>query len=72
MYIGVGKALVAAIITLSEKANIWTIQSGIFPENKISIRLHESFEFRMIGYREKYGKMTAGVYKGIYVCDMYL
>ena len=29
----------------------------IFPENKASIRIHEKCGFRIIGYREKIGKM---------------
>ncbi len=55
---GVGKQLLQQLITESEKENFWTLQAGIFPENKASIRLHESTGFRMIGTREKIGKMN--------------
>jgi phosphinothricin acetyltransferase len=37
--------------------NLWTLQAGIFPENIASLKLHESCGFRVIGYREKIGKM---------------
>jgi phosphinothricin acetyltransferase len=38
------------------------LQSGIFPENEASIKLHEQCGFRIIGYREKIGKKD-GVWK---------
>lgn len=59
---GVGKLLMQNLITESEANGIWTLQSGIFPENKATIALHTSFGFRMIGYREKIGKLR-GVWK---------
>lgn len=55
--IGLGNALLGHLITESEKNNIWTLQAGIFPENKASIRLHEKNGFRIIGVREKIGRM---------------
>ncbi len=54
---GVGKKLLEALIRESEKENIWTLQAGIFPENKTSLHVHKQFGFREIGYREKIGKM---------------
>jgi phosphinothricin acetyltransferase len=54
----VGKTLFAALIKESEENNIWTLQSGIFPENTGSIKLHEMFGFRQIGYRERIGQMN--------------
>ncbi len=57
---GVGKALMAALIAASETADIWTLQSSIFAENTASIKLHESYGFRIMGIREKIGKMTYG------------
>ncbi len=53
---GVGKALMTRLITESERQGYWTLQSGIFPENAASIRLHEAVGFRKIGYRERIGK----------------
>lgn len=59
---GVGKALLNALIESSEANGFWTLQAGIFPENKASVRLHESCGFRIIGAREKIGKMN-GVWR---------
>lgn len=58
----VGKYLLAKLIEESETAGLWTLQSGIFSDNKASIKLHEQCEFREIGYREKIGKKD-GVWK---------
>ena len=55
--LGLGNALLRQLITESEKNNIWILQAGIFPENKTSIRLHEKNGFRIVGIREKIGKM---------------
>lgn len=59
---GVGKKLLQSLIEESEKENYWTLQAGIFPENKASLSLHESVGFRTIGIREKIGKMN-GVWR---------
>lgn len=53
----VGSALLKALIVESEKQGFWTLQSGIFPENKQSIAIHEKNGFRIMGYRERIGKM---------------
>jgi phosphinothricin acetyltransferase len=55
---GVGKKLLAALVTESEKHELWTLQAGIFPENEASIQLHIKSGFRMIGTRERIGKMN--------------
>ncbi len=55
---GIGKKLFARLIKESEENGLWTLQSGIFPENVGSIKLHEQMGFRKIGYREKIGKMN--------------
>jgi L-amino acid N-acyltransferase YncA/DNA-binding transcriptional ArsR family regulator len=52
---GVGGALLQALIDSTEAAGIWTIQSGIFPENLASIRLHQRKGFRVVGTRERIG-----------------
>ncbi len=53
---GVGGALLQALISSTEAAGIWTIQSGVFPENTASLRLHEKHGFRVIGTRERIGR----------------
>ncbi len=56
---GVGEFLLQNLIIKSEQAGFWTLQSGIFPENIGSIKLHEKCGFRKIGYREKVGQKNA-------------
>jgi len=58
----VGEFLLNHLIKESEKAGLWTLQSGIFPDNTGSIKLHEKCGFRRIGYREKIGKKD-GIWK---------
>lgn len=53
---GVGTALLGALIRSTERAGIWTIESGIFPENAASLRLHQSVGFRVVGTRERLGQ----------------
>jgi phosphinothricin acetyltransferase len=54
---GIGTRLLEALITASEDAGLWTLQAGIFPENVGSVRIHEKCGFRVIGKRERLGKM---------------
>ncbi|GJM61871.1 N-acetyltransferase family protein [Persicobacter diffluens] len=54
---GFGSQLMKALIQTSETVNIWTLQSGIFPENEGSIHLHLKHGFRKLGIRERVGKM---------------
>ena len=54
---GVGRALLEGLVAASEDAGIWTLQAGIFPENEASVRLHEQCGFRVVGRRERLGKM---------------
>ncbi|ARX84599.1 phosphinothricin acetyltransferase [Streptomyces alboflavus] len=53
---GIAGALLRALIASTEAAGIWTIQSGIFPENTASLALHERAGFRVIGTRERIGR----------------
>jgi phosphinothricin acetyltransferase len=53
---GVGAALLTELISSTEAAGIWTVQTGIFPENAASITLHEHAGFRVVGTRERVGR----------------
>ena len=55
---GLGKQLLQKLITESEANNLWTLQAGIFPENIASVKIHEDCGFRIIGKRERIGKMS--------------
>jgi L-amino acid N-acyltransferase YncA len=61
---GVGTQVLGALIERSEQNNLWTLQAGIFPENKASIALHESLGFEHVGVRRRLGKMTFGPLAG--------
>ena len=54
---GIGRALLTAIVASAEQAGIWTVQTGIFPENQPSIGLHETCGFRLVGVRERLGRL---------------
>ena len=61
---GIGRALLTALAQSTETAGIWTIQSGIFPENTASLQLHEATGFRIVGVRQGIGRMTYGPLAG--------
>ena len=65
---GIGKALLAAAIEESERAGIWTLQSGIFPENMASLAVHRECGFRLVGYRERIGRMH-GVWRDVVLME---
>ena len=54
---GIGRLLLTALIDAAKGAGIWTIQTGIFPENTASIALHHACGFRTIGRRERLGQL---------------
>ncbi len=62
---GVGTFLLQSLIQISEENDIWTLQSGIFPNNKASIHMHTQCGFRMIGYREKIAKRDGVWYDNV-------
>lgn len=59
---GIGAKLLQQLIKESEEAGIWTLQSVVFPENEASMRLHQKYGFRVVGYREKISRID-GVWR---------
>jgi phosphinothricin acetyltransferase len=53
---GVASALLKTFVESTEAAGVWTVQSGIFPENTASLALHRRAGFRVIGTRERVGR----------------
>jgi phosphinothricin acetyltransferase len=53
---GIGRALLDALIASTEAAGVWTIESGVFPENAASMALHRAAGFRVVGTRERLGR----------------
>jgi L-amino acid N-acyltransferase YncA len=64
----VGKVLLQALIEEAERAGIWTLQAGIFPENVASITLHKACGFREVGVRERIGQMN-GVWRDVILME---
>ncbi|MFD5895907.1 GNAT family N-acetyltransferase [Streptomyces sp. NPDC060366] len=65
---GIASALLKALIESTEAAGIWTIQSGIFPENTASLALHQRAGFRIIGTRERVGRHH-GVWRDVLLIE---
>ncbi|MFC6083914.1 GNAT family N-acetyltransferase [Sphaerisporangium aureirubrum] len=65
---GIGRALLNAFITASEDAGVWTIQSGVFPENTASLALHQAAGFRVVGTRERIG-FHHGVWRDVLMIE---
>jgi phosphinothricin acetyltransferase len=61
---GIGQLLLGALIRASETAGIWTIQCGVFPENAASLALHQTCGFRIVGRRERLGKLN-GIWRDV-------
>ncbi|MEU7035614.1 N-acetyltransferase, partial [Streptomyces sp. NPDC046237] len=52
----------------TEATGIWTVQSGIFPENAASLAVHERAGFRVIGTRERIGRHH-GVWRDVVLVE---
>jgi len=61
---GVGRALLDALLGSAERSGVWTVQSGVFPENSASLALHAAAGFRVVGTRERIARMTYGPMAG--------
>jgi L-amino acid N-acyltransferase YncA len=62
---GVGRALLQALIDSTERAGIWTLQAGVFPENQASLALHERMGFRRVGVHERLGQHGDGRWRDV-------
>ena len=65
---GVGATLVAAVIESSERGGMWTLQTGIFPENGASLALCRRFGFRVVGTRERIGRLH-GIWRDVVLLE---
>ncbi len=61
---GVGRTLLAALLEAAPAGGVWTVQAGVFPENAASVRLHRDAGFRVVGTRERLGRMGYGPMAG--------
>jgi L-amino acid N-acyltransferase YncA len=60
--LGVGRALMDALVASADAAGLWTIQTSVFPENRASLALHEHVGFRVVGRRERIARLD-GVWR---------
>jgi phosphinothricin acetyltransferase len=65
---GVGAALLERLIASTEQAGIWTLETGVFPENERSLALLKRFGFREVGVRERLGKLD-GVWRDVVLLE---
>ena len=63
-----GKELLAAVISSSERGGIWTLQTGVFPENEASLGLLGRFGFRIVGTHERIGRLH-GVWRDVVLVE---
>jgi L-amino acid N-acyltransferase YncA len=67
----VGDGLMAEIIRAAEDRGFWTLQSSTFPQNQASLALQQRHGFKIVGRRERIGRMTHGPLAGQW-CDTLL
>ncbi len=65
---GLGRTLLERFIASTEAGGIWTIQSGILPENVASLALHRRCGFRQVGVRERVG-LHHGVWRDVILLE---
>jgi phosphinothricin acetyltransferase len=66
---GVGRVLMDALVRASEEAGLWTLQAGIFPENRPSIALHEQAGFVIVGVRRRLGRGADGRWRDVVLLE---
>jgi L-amino acid N-acyltransferase YncA len=54
---GVGEALLDALVAGADAGGIWTLEAVVFPENAASVAMLESRGFRVVGTRERLGRL---------------
>ncbi len=57
---GAGRALMHGLVAASEADGFWTLWSHVFAENAASLAIHRAAGFRVLGVRERCGRMTFG------------
>lgn len=65
---GVGTSLLRALAEGAERAGIWTLEAGVFPENEASLRLHRAAGFRVVGVRRAIGKRD-GIWRDVVLME---
>ena len=67
--LGVGRALLEALIPASEAAGIWTLLAGVLADNAASLVLHERVGFRQVGVQHGMGQDAAGRWRDVVLLE---
>lgn len=65
---GIGKKLLAELVSRSETDGFWTLQAGVLRENESSIKIHLDCGFHLVGVREKLGQLK-GVWRDVVLLE---
>jgi L-amino acid N-acyltransferase YncA len=65
---GIGAALLERLIESAEAGGIWTLETGVFPENAPSLALLKRFGFREVGVRERIAQQD-GVWRDVVLLE---
>ena len=68
---GVGRALLERLVESARTGGLWTLQAGVFPENRASVGLHRALGFREVGVRERIGRLD-GVWRDVVLLELRL
>jgi L-amino acid N-acyltransferase YncA len=68
---GVGRTVLAALLSAAEHAGFWKLVSRVFVENTASRRLLKSLGFREVGIYEKHGQLD-GVWRDVVIVELLL
>ena len=66
---GVGRALLQALIPISEAAGIWTLLAGVLVDNTASLALHEAVGFRRVGVQVGMGQDPRGRWRDVVLLE---
>jgi L-amino acid N-acyltransferase YncA len=66
---GVGRALLEALIPVSEDAGFWTLLAGIMKENRASLALHRRCGFRRVGMLRAMGRDRTERWRDVVVME---
>jgi phosphinothricin acetyltransferase len=66
---GIGRALLEAAVSASERAGVWTLLAGVMAENTASLALHERVGFRRIGVQRKIGMDATGRWRDVVLLE---
>jgi L-amino acid N-acyltransferase YncA len=65
---GVGEGLMEALVEQADAAGLWTIEAIVFPDNEASVRMLEASGFRVVGRRERLGRLH-GVWRDVLLLE---